>query len=300
LRSTKQRLQKKVHHLKTELGNRDSEIAVMQSSKLWKLMQKWVGLKKVLPGLTAKSSPVPLENSALNQGVKSAAEPIQTTTPANGVLIEPQPTRQLDQITNQKTTDQISAIGSSPELLFPECPAFKLHLGCGNHLLSGWLNIDTQIEQNSVQPTLQHDLTQPLPFSSESIEFIVSEHFIEHVTRDQACHLLRECYRFLKPEGVLRISTPDLEKLVSEYLAKRTDEWQDMGWVAATPCQMVNEGMRLWGHQFLYDASELSMLLREAGFCQVIPVKWRASHYAELQNLELRPFHQEVILEAVK
>jgi hypothetical protein len=40
----------------------------------------------------------------------------------------------------------------------------------------------------------------------------------------------------------------------------------DVGWRPATPCQMVNEGLRLWGYQFLYDASELKRILEEAGF----------------------------------
>jgi predicted SAM-dependent methyltransferase len=176
-------------------------------------------------------------------------------------------------------------------------PAAKqLHLGCGTNLLPGWVNVDF----NALDGVIQHDLTQPFPLASEVIEFIYSEHFIEHITRAQALALLGECRRVLRTDGVIRLSTPNLKKLVDEYLACRISEWTDVDWRPSTPCQMVNEGLRLWGHQFVYDTEELMLLLNEAGFQQVTAVAWRESRYLELKGLECRPFHGEIIVEAVK
>jgi predicted SAM-dependent methyltransferase len=172
----------------------------------------------------------------------------------------------------------------------------RLHLACGKHILPGWANID-QIKAPDV---IQHDLTRPLPVPQGSISLIFAEHFIEHIRRDQAVHLVRECYRMLKPGGVLRVSTPDLKKLISEYLAQRTDEWRDVNWLPNSPCQMVNEGMRLWGHQFVYDEKELASVLREGGFTQLRTARWRESEHPELNGLECRPFHDEIIMEAIK
>jgi hypothetical protein len=62
----------------------------------------------------------------------------------------------------------------------------------------------------------------------------------------------------------------------------------------------MNEGMRSWGHQFLYDAGELSRILLEAGFANVKFVQWRESTIDELAGLETRPFHNELIVEASK
>lgn len=174
--------------------------------------------------------------------------------------------------------------------------ATRLHLACGGNLLAGWANLDLGLGRG----VIGFDLTRPLPVATGSIDFIYSEHFIEHIGRPQALRLVRECHRALRPGGVLRLSTPDLAKLVSVYQSGRTDEWHDVDWRPATPCQLVNEGMRNWGHQFVYDRAELTGLLHEGGFGTVTDVAWRASDHPELQNLECRPFHEEIIVEATR
>jgi predicted SAM-dependent methyltransferase len=172
----------------------------------------------------------------------------------------------------------------------------RLHLGCGKNVLPGWANVDL----DGPSPVIKWDLTSPLPLPPDSVSLIFNEHFIEHITREHGRNLLRDCHRILKPGGVLRISTPSLKKLIDEYLSNRTSEWSDVNWIPKTPCQMMNEGMRLWGHQFLYDVPEFERLLSECGFAQITHVPWRESQHSELRNLECRPFHQEIIVEAIK
>jgi predicted SAM-dependent methyltransferase len=170
----------------------------------------------------------------------------------------------------------------------------KLHLGCGQNLLPGWANIDFSGHKDAIH----HDLTEPLPIADGSVRFIYSEHFIEHISRDQARALLAESHRVLAPGGTLRLSTPNLRALVDEYLAGRLTEWLDVGWRPSSPCVLLNEGLRLWEHQFVYDQEELGALLGEVGFSRIEPCAWRTSRHVELANLECRPFHREVILEA--
>jgi len=172
----------------------------------------------------------------------------------------------------------------------------KLHLGCGENVLNGWTNIDV----GNNPSILRLDLTEDLPMESDTVEFIYSEHFIEHIRRDQAEKLFIECFRVLKPDGVIRISTPDLRKLINEYLLGRMSEWYDVGWAPETLCQMVNEGITAWGHQFLYDYDELKSMLEKVGFLDIIRVSWRESKYQDLCNLECRPSHGEIIIEAHK
>lgn len=172
----------------------------------------------------------------------------------------------------------------------------RLHLGCGDHVLDGWANIDAL----GLSGVIPWDLTNPLPVAESTVDFIFSEHFIEHITLEQGRRLVADCHRVLRPGGVVRLSTPDLMKLVEEYLADRVDEWTDVNWTPATPCQLVNEAVRQWGHQFIYDFSELDLMLRAAGFREVRRVSWRQSDYAELRGLERRPDHGEVIVEATK
>lgn len=171
----------------------------------------------------------------------------------------------------------------------------KLHLGSGAVSLEGWLNVDI------AAPTadLHLDLRKPLPFDDESIDYIFSEHFIEHITREEAIGLIRECHRVLKENGVLRLSTPNLKHLVVSYLAQNVDEWGEL-WRPANPCRLLNEGMRCWGHQYVYDEEELTQLLSEVQFREVRFIGWRESAIHELSGLESRPFHNELIVEAMK
>jgi predicted SAM-dependent methyltransferase len=172
----------------------------------------------------------------------------------------------------------------------------RLHLGAGPILFENWANIDISRDARIVY----WDLTIPLRLRPNSIRFVYSEHFIEHITRAQAVTLLRSCWKGMVTGGVIRISTPDLERLAAEYTAKRTSEWIDMGWAPASPCQMLNEGLRLWGHQFVYDESEMAAVLTEAGFARVKRRGWRQSDHPELVGLESRPFHGDLIVEATR
>jgi predicted SAM-dependent methyltransferase len=171
----------------------------------------------------------------------------------------------------------------------------KLHLGCGSIYLPGWVNVDL----DSPQADMNLDLCERLPFEDESVESIYSEHFIEHIGRDDARRLLLECRRVLRPGGVIRISTPDLKFLALTYLAKNITEWGDM-WSPSSPCLLMNEGMRSWGHQFLYDADEMELLFFEVGFGHRRFQGWQQSDYPVFSGLETRPFHQDLIIEACR
>lgn len=174
--------------------------------------------------------------------------------------------------------------------------ATKLHLGCGSHILDGWSNLDIAGPSGVVR----FDLNRPLPLTSSSVELVYSEHFIEHVTLSQGLQLLRECARVLVPGGVLRVSTPDLERLVHAYLEGQTDEWGDMGWRPSTSCDLLNEGMRSWGHQYLWDEHRLTNALQTSGFSDVRRLARHDSDVPDLRGLESRPDHGDLILEATR
>jgi predicted SAM-dependent methyltransferase len=171
-----------------------------------------------------------------------------------------------------------------------------LHLACGSNVKPGWTNVDLS-DAGSV---IGWDLTQPLPIDTGYMRLIYCEHFIEHLEPGDAYRLLIDCRRLLETGGVLRISTPDLRKLIEEYLAGRVDTWHDIPWMPATPARLMNEGMRNWGHKFVYDASEFESLLHASGFTKVARMRWGESTISELQGIESRPNHQELIYECGK
>lgn len=173
----------------------------------------------------------------------------------------------------------------------------KLHLGCGKNIIPGWVNVDLEPGPGGEV----HDLRKPLPQRDNSVDFVFNEHFIEHITREEGVRLLREIHRVLKPGGVLRISTPDLGELLNRY---DNDELFKLPgvWEPKNRCQMVNEGLRLWGHQHVYDTEDLIAALIEAGFPydEINNCYWKESAHPELRDLECRPYLNEVVLEASK
>lgn len=174
----------------------------------------------------------------------------------------------------------------------------KLNLGCGPHVKPGWINCD--IERH---PGVEFaDLSKPnclVGVKTETVTVAHCEHFIEHVSYESGIQFLKEVHRVLVKGGVVRISTPDLAMLVRAYTKKDFSGYPSV-WKPSNPCHGVNEGMRSWGHQFLYDKDTLTQALKSAGFSSVRAVKHGKSDVPELQGTEIRPYHGEVILEAVK
>jgi predicted SAM-dependent methyltransferase len=170
----------------------------------------------------------------------------------------------------------------------------KLHLGSGLRHMEGWANLDLQGDDNLIW-----DLRKPLPVAAGAIRYVYSEHFIEHVTRDDALKLMRNCRAVLAPGGVARLSTPDLQRLADDYRAGDIPKMAHADWRPTSLCRMVNEAMRLWGHQFLYDEDEMRAMLTEAGFSKVRRMPWRESEHPELRGLETRPYFGDLIVEAV-
>ena len=96
----------------------------------------------------------------------------------------------------------------------------KVNLACGNTFVCGdnWLNVDYSSFNSSV---LQANILSRLPINNNSAELVYSSHFLEHIPRDKVDSFLLECWRILKPGGVLRLVVPDLENLCRIYLYHR-------------------------------------------------------------------------------
>jgi len=171
----------------------------------------------------------------------------------------------------------------------------KLHLGCGPHILQNFKNVDLMPGPGGIQ----WDLRQGIQEETGTVDVIFTEHLIEHLKQREGVFFLADCYRCLKPGGVLRVSTPSLKSLVNDYRMKKLDRFRGT-WEPETPARMLNEAFRLWGHEFLYDIDELVNVLYSVGFAEVIERDWHKSRHLDLQNLEVRPYRNDLIVEATK
>lgn len=90
-----------------------------------------------------------------------------------------------------------------------------LNLGCGQCSHPNWINLDFTSSSDQV---IAHDLMQGIPFEANSFDVVYHSHVLEHFPKSQAAFFLLECYRVLKPQGILRIAVSDLETLARSYL----------------------------------------------------------------------------------
>jgi predicted SAM-dependent methyltransferase len=90
-----------------------------------------------------------------------------------------------------------------------------LNLGCGSRYHRDWINIDFVSSSSDV---ISYDLTGRLPFSESEIDVVYHSHLLEHFRKDHALYFLTECFRILKPGGIIRVAVPDLEQIVRAYL----------------------------------------------------------------------------------
>jgi predicted SAM-dependent methyltransferase len=168
----------------------------------------------------------------------------------------------------------------------------KLQLGTGGSLLEGWLNTD-QLPYSRKVAFL--DATRPFPLPDASIDFILSEHHIEHITYPQATVMLRECARVLRPGGRIRIATPDLEQILRLYRDPGPEGQDYIRWMTDrflreapgySPVFVINLCMRLAGHQFLYDGATLASAMSAAGLVDVERLAPGVSRAPELQGVD--------------
>jgi len=147
----------------------------------------------------------------------------------------------------------------------------RLHVGCGPVHLDGWINIDVR-RYPAVDYIL--DVRDGIPF--RDLKFIFAEHFLEHLPFWEAQRFLNDCRAALAADGVLRLSTPNLD-WVHRTQYDRAD---------VNDCFRLNQSFRGWGHQFLYNAQTLTAVLRRAGFERVDFVTYGESAHPELHGLE--------------
>lgn len=98
----------------------------------------------------------------------------------------------------------------------------KLHLGCGQKYLEGYVNIDYPPDKHTVQDSACADkfadITR-LKYKKESVDEIRLHHVFEHFPRAVACGLL-VCWRsWLKLGGKLTIEVPDFERTAWSVLS---------------------------------------------------------------------------------
>ena len=92
-----------------------------------------------------------------------------------------------------------------------------LNLGCGSRYHPDWINIDIAPQGPEV---IRHDLSRGIPLPDASCDVVYHTAVLEHLRPADASAFLMECFRVLKPGGVVRVGVPDLEIICQLYLSR--------------------------------------------------------------------------------
>lgn len=168
----------------------------------------------------------------------------------------------------------------------------KLHIGCDWNIMDGWLNVDKNVAKGAVYLDIRHH--SPIPNSK--VDYIFCEHLVEHLTYSEFQSMLRESYRVMKNGAMIRIATPDMKFLINifnnpnnptnrKYIKYSTDTYiPDIKIYDCT--YVINNFFYNWGHKFIHTEKTLVILLKEAGFIQIVKKNIGQSNDKNLSNLE--------------
>jgi tetratricopeptide (TPR) repeat protein len=111
----------------------------------------------------------------------------------------------LPEGSDARTTLEGAGLWSSGEPL-------KLHLGCGEQYLKGYVNIDYPPDQHNVMKVCADAFANvmQLHFNPGTVDEIRLHHVFEHFNRVTALAMLMRWHEWIKIGGILRIETPDL------------------------------------------------------------------------------------------
>ncbi len=190
----------------------------------------------------------------------------------------------------------------------------KLQIGAGLNVKPGWLNGDLNPVGEGV---IYLDAARRFPLDDGLFHYVFSEHMIEHVSYAAGRNMLSECHRVMVRGGRIRICTPDLANFLKLFRPERSQvendylAWATREFIPAAdeidPVFVLNNYVRDWGHQFIYDRSTLARALERAGFSDVSYHELGESADSQLRGLEcpdrMPPGFlalESMVLEAVK
>lgn len=183
----------------------------------------------------------------------------------------------------------------------------SVHVGCGDILAPGWLNIG--LFQHSDRPygeviqdengayVINADVADGISRvvkEEACIEKIYASHFIEHIDFHEGIEFIADCYRVLKPGGILRVSFPDLEIWVKNYYEGRMDFFErykshflkDRFSIAQTKGQIMMAQIHNWGHCWAYDFESMYQVMESAGFAKIRRCEVHESQIEDIVEVE--------------
>ena len=142
----------------------------------------------------------------------------------------------------------------------------KLHLGCGDKYIPGFIHIDYADYEHIDYRQSIVDLSM---YKDDSVQLIYCCHALEYFNRHEVKDVLAEWHRVLKKGGILRLAVPNFEAMVKVYL--KYNDLDHQGILGPLYGKWQNDNIKeTLYHKTTYDFNSLSKLLMSANFSDIV------------------------------
>ena len=163
----------------------------------------------------------------------------------------------------------------------------NLDVGCGIRPMTGeeWETLDMRsaikLTNGTIfNPDIVANILTGIPRPNETYDLVRLSSVLEHFSKRENNKIIDECYRVLKPNGVIWISVPDM-MAIAEYLLEENKVFQMMNFIYGE--QDYEGNLHKWG----YTNTTLSELLESKGF-------------KDMKQLPKKQYDVELVMEAIK
>lgn len=151
----------------------------------------------------------------------------------------------------------------------------KLHLGCGDTYISGYINVD--IRDNLVCDMVA-DIGDLSEFEPSSVDVIYACHVLEHFKRHEYMYVLDRWHRLLKPNGILRVAVPDLFEVAKGIYLNQEKTEKYLGFLYGGQNYDTNY------HYMGFTFKSLRDALEKVGFKDVRRYDWRETEHSHIDD----------------
>lgn len=173
----------------------------------------------------------------------------------------------------------------------------KIQYACGLNVFEEWLNVDFfddaliwnfvhlgGVPRNVAEGVYKLNLLERHPFPDNHFDYAFCEDFVEHIQQKDAILFLSEVYRTLKPGGILRLSTPGLDGVMSLHFNKPDYE---------SILENQESAYTRWGHVHFFTHESLKTMASFLGYREYQSRSYGKSCHKELESLETRAEQSE-------
>ena len=176
----------------------------------------------------------------------------------------------------------------------------RVVIGAGRTDLEGWLSTDV-----GWNARYYLDATEPWPI--RNLSHVFADNVIEHMRLPAARRFLRCAHDALATDGVLRVATPDVERIARLYLEGGSvaeslmERNRSVGYTVEHPIDLLTNVYTEAEHYrgYLWDEKSLTAELRAAGFADVVRVDAGTSSDPVMRGIEGRLSDTEVAVSLV-